>query len=370
MKILFFADSLVAGGQERRMLELIRYYKENTDHKMALVITNDEIFYEYAHRLGIEIEIIKRKGLKYDPRLFVLFYKLCRKLKPDIIHTWGKMPTFYAIPTKLICRLPLASSLIANSKRNFRNFSFDYLFFKANIFFSDVILSNSEAGIHAYNVKTPKVKVIRNGVNLERFNKDFNSKLVRQSLGVKTNFMVVMVARFFLAKDYDLFIDVASELSKTRNDVTFVGIGDGPEWERINQRIIDEQINSVVLTGARMDVESIVAASDIGVLFTDIKYHGEGISNSIIEYMALGKPVITTDIYGGSKEIVMEGESGYCVDRSSKNIAALINNLFNDDGLRISMGERGKEIINVLFSIERMGKEFEFVYNQVLPVNK
>lgn len=370
MKILFFAESLVAGGQERRMLELIRYYKENTNYEMALVITEDSIFYGYAYEIGIVIEIIKRKGLKYDPRLFVLFYRFCRQFKPDIIHTWGKMPTFYAIPTKLIFRLPLVSSLIADSKRNFKNFSFDYFFLKANIYFANVILSNSNAGLHAYNVKTPKAKVILNGVNLERFKNKFNSKLVRANLGVTTNFMVVMVARFFLAKDYDLFLDVARELRKIRNDFTFVGVGDGPEWERINQRVIDERIENVILTGARMDIESIVAASDIGVLFTDIKHHGEGISNSIIEYMALGKPVITTDIYGGSKEIVIAGETGYCIERSSKNITYLLNDLFNDDDLRISMGEKGKQTINSLFSIERMGKEFEIVYKEVSTICK
>lgn len=365
MKILFFADSLVAGGQERRMLELIRYYKENTNYEMALVITEESIFYGYANKLGIPIEIIKRKGLKYDPRLFILFYRFCRQFKPDIIHTWGKMPTFYTIPTKLIFRVPLVSSLIADSKRNFKVFSFDYFFLKANIYFANAILSNSNVGLHAYNIKTPKAKVILNGVDLERFKNEFNSKLVRANLGVTTNFLVVMVARFFLAKDYDHFLDVASELRKIRNDFTFVGVGDGPEWERINQRLINEKIECVILTGARMDVESIVASSDIGVLFTDIKHHGEGISNSIIEYMALGKPVITTDIYGGSKEIVIEGGSGYCIDRNVKLNAALINDLLNNEGLRNSLGAKGKEQINTLFSIDRMGKEFEIVYKKV-----
>jgi len=366
MKILFFAESLVAGGQERRLLELIRYYKQNTDFEMALVITEDDIFYQYANELGIKIEIIKRKNIKYDPRLFMKFYRFCKHFKPDIIHAWGKMPTFYSIPTKFISRIPLVSSLIANSKRSFKRFSFDYWFFKANILSADVILSNSEAGIRAYNVKTPKAKVILNGVNIERFNKEFNSKWVRENLEVKTTFMVVMIARFFLVKDFDLFLDVAKELSEIRNDVTFVGIGDGPEWNRINQRKIDEKIDCVILTGARMDVESIVAASDIGLLYTNIKLHGEGISNSIIEYMALGKPVITTDINGGSKEIVLEGESGYCIDRNSKKNTDLINFLLNNDVLRISMGAKGKERINSLFSIDRMGKEFEKVYTDVL----
>ena len=104
--------------------------------------------------------------------------------------------------------------------------------------------------------------------------------------------MVVMVASFSKYKDYDLFVDVAKGIGKIRDDTTFIGIGDGSEWNRIQQRIKDEQINNIVLTGKQKEVERFIAASDIGLLCT----YSEGISNSIIEYMSLGKPVISTDI--------------------------------------------------------------------------
>src|ERR1035437_4881143 len=366
MKILFFAESLVAGGQERRLLELIKYLKQQTDHEIALIITEDEIYYEYVHELGITIEIIKRKGIKYDPSLFIKFYNYCQSFKPDIIHTWGKMPTFYAIPTKLICRVPLVSNLIADSKRKIKNCSLDYFFFAANIFFADVILSNSKAGLLAYKIKTTKAKVIRNGVQLERFQEKFDTKKEREKLEVKTDYMVVMVACFSISKDYDLFIDVAKEIGKSRDDVTFVGVGDGPEWKRIQQRIKDENINNVLLTGDKNKVEPIIAASDIGLLCT----YSEGISNSIIEYMALGKPVITTDLIGGSKEIVIDGETGYCTNRSPEKIIASINLLLKNEKLRVSMGDKGRERINSNFSLCRMGDDFEIVYKEVLAHKK
>lgn len=362
MKILFFAESLIAGGQERRLLELIKYLKQHTDHEIALVITEDEIYYEYAHELGINIEIIKRKGIKYDPRLFIKFYRYCQRFKPDIIHTWGKMPTFYAIPAKMICRIPLVSNLIADSKKNFKSCSLDFYFFAANIFFADVILSNSKAGLRAYKITTHKAKVILNGVHLERFQEKFDIKKEREKLEVKTNFMVVMVACFTISKDYDLFIDVAKEIGRYRDDITFVGVGDGTERKRIQQRIKDENINNILLTGDQNKVEPIIAASDIGLLCT----YSEGISNSIIEYMALGKPVIATDLTGGSEEIVIEGETGYCTNRSPEKIIASINSLLRNEELRISMGGKGRERIASHFSINRMGDDFEIVYKEVL----
>lgn len=367
MKIIFFADSLIAGGQERRMLELIRYLRKHTDYEIALVITENEIFYQYAHELGITIEIIKRSRIKYDPRLFLLFYKFCRRFKPDIIHTWGKMTTFYAIPTKLFYKeVPLVSNLIANSSRNFNVCSLDFYFYAFNTLFADVILSNSNAGLLAYKIKSKKAKVIRNGVHIDRFKEKYNIIDERKKLNIKTHFMIIMVASFTKSKDYDLFLDIAKIIGQTRNDITFVGVGDGPTWNRIRQRIIDENIGRVILTGDQSIVEPLIAASDIGLLCT----FSEGISNSIMECMALGKPVITTDLIGGSKEIVIEGETGFCTSRNPEEIIGLINLLLKNDEMRVSMGNKGKERINADFSIERMGKEFEITYENALAKKK
>src|ERR1039457_839464 len=176
MRILFFTESLQTGGKERRLLELIQYLSLQGDYEIALVLTEDVIHYKYAYELNITLKIIKRKYIKYDPNLFFQFYSFCRHFKPDIIHTWGKMTTFYAIPAKLICRTPIVSNLIADSKRRFKSFSLDSFFFSASIFFSNILLSNSKAGLLAYKVKTPKAQVIYNGVHLERFTQEYNTK--------------------------------------------------------------------------------------------------------------------------------------------------------------------------------------------------
>lgn len=359
MRILFFIESLGCGGKERRLLELIQYLKQHTDYEISLVLTEDIIHYDYVYNLGITIKIIRRKTLKKDPLIFIKFYRYCCFFKPDIIHTWGFMNTFYSIPTKLILKVPLISSMITIAKRGFKQYSFSSLFFHASCFFSDAIISNSRAGLQAFKINSPKAKVIYNGVRLERFQQNFNQKEVRDLHGIKTVFMIVMVASFSTFKDYDLFLDVARELGEIRNDVTFLGVGDGEEWLRINQRIKDEQIHNVVLTGNKKVVEPIIAASDLGLLCT----FSEGVSNSIIEYMALGKPVITTDVTGGSKEIVVDNETGFLAERNSQKVVDLITTLLNNEELRKTMGEKGEERIKTFFSIERMGEEFVSLYS-------
>lgn len=361
MRILIFTDTLGFGGKERRMLELIRYLKQNTNHELALVLTENEIYYEYVHELGIPIQIIERKYSRFDPLPLVKFYRFCRKFKPDVIHAWGIMTTFYAIPAKLLGKKPLISSMIADVAGLTKSVSTKTIFFKIDYLFCDLVLSNSMAGIKAYKVSPEKSKVIWNGVHQERFQNEFNINETKTDIGVKTRYMVVMVGSFWIYKDYDLFLDVAKKIGETRDDVTFVGVGDGIYFNRIAHRINNEQIGNVILTGRRKDVERIVAASDIGLLCT----FSEGISNAIIEYMALGKPVVVTDLEGGSKEIIVEGETGFCTERKLDSVVPLIDQLLSNPELRISMGKKGKERIASHFSIDRMGREFEQVYHEV-----
>lgn len=361
MKILFFLESLHAGGKERRSVELMRYLKKQPENDILLVLTEDEIHYEEVHHIDVNITVLKRKGIKYDPSLFMRFMKVCRSFRPDLIHAWGKMATFYAIPSKLMLGIPLVSSLIADSSRSYGSFSRYAALLRTNLFFSDAILSNSYAGLDSYRIRSGKAKVIYNGVSLTRFHISPDISAVRKELGIRTKFVVVMVASFSLFKDYDLFADVASEMLRKRDDVSFVAIGDGPELGRIRNRIEAEKITNLILAGRRKDVENIVAASDIGLLCTK----KEGISNSIIEYMALGKPVIVTDIDGGSRELVVEGETGYCIRRDRDEIVKLINKLLNDTELASALGNNGKKRIEKYFSIDKMGAEFSSLYRKL-----
>ena len=363
MKILFFLESLHGGGKERRSVELIQYLiQQPAKYEIELVLTESEVHYEDIYKTSIPINILKRRGSKYDPGIFFRFFKICVRFKPDIIHCWGKMTTFYAIPSKVIRKIPLISSLISDSKKAYGSLSPYSFLLKTNVHFSDVVLSNSKSGLEAYNIKKDKARVIYNGVRLSRFLNDFDIEYVKRKFIIKTRFSVIMVANFSAFKDYDLFLDIARETGKVRNDVTFIAVGDGIEMERIRKRIANEDINNVLLTGKQLEVEPIVASSDIGILCTK----SEGMSNSIIEYMALGKPVIATDMIGGSRELITNGITGYCTERDSGQVVELLNKLLDDNELRSTMGRKGMERIRNNFSIERMGEEFRALYNEVL----
>lgn len=360
-KILFFTESLRAGGKERRMIELLHYFKNKTDYAMHVVTTEEEVHYKYFYDLNIPLTILKRKWLKKDPAMFVRFYRIAKQFNPDIIHTWGTMTTFYAIPSKIILRRALLANLIANAKSDFNSYSLSNLFFKSSCYYSDSIIGNSSAGFLAYGIKSKKRCLIYNGARLERFEINADKNAVKKSIGVNTKYIVIMVASMADNKDYDLFLDIAKNVQSINKDVAFVAVGDGPNFHRIQKRRDEENIKNAILLGKRNDAETLIYASDIGILCT----YSEGISNSILEYMALGKPVIATDINGGSKEIIEDGESGFIMTNNVEQICNKINILLNNEVVRKQLGNKGRDVIEKRFTIERMGREYLKLYESI-----
>jgi len=363
VKILYLIESLRSGGKERRLLELIHYLRENTDHEIIIVLTEDKIQYQYIYQLEVTIRILKRRLIKKDPILLYRFYRLCREVKPDIIHTWGSMLAFYALPAVIFRKIPHVNSHITNAPPTIKTSGFHYFITNLGFRFSDVILANSYAGLKSYGLSGDKCRVIYNGIRLDRFSNLPDKEFIRSKYGIDTPFAVIMVASYAKNKKYDLLTDVARIVNATRNDITFIGIGDTeddrPEYERIKARA--SGIRNYMLLPKSNEVESIVNACDIGVLFT----YSEGISNAIIEYMACGKPVIASR-EGGTGEIITHAENGFLLSgESPEEISLLLTDLMDNKEKRMEIGSRARRQIEDKFSIDSMGNEFSKLYSSI-----
>lgn len=363
MRIIFFIESLRSGGKERRLLELIQYLGQNTDHEMLLVLTDDEIHYKHVYDLDINIRVIKRQGIKRDPRLFFKFYRLCNEFKPDIIHTWGSMLAFYSLPAIIIKKIPHINSHIADAPLQRKKYDFHSIITNIGFKFSTIILSNSHAGLQSYGVSGKKCRIIYNGIRLERFSDLPDKKVVKTKYNIRTEYAVIMVASFTPNKKYGQFLDIAEFFSGWRNDITFLGVGDTEEdiseFEKIRSRA--QKIENVILCEKIESVEPLINACDIGVLFT----YSEGLSNSIIEYMACSKPVVANDA-GGTRELIVNNMTGFLItDETTDEIAGLISELLDNTERRNTLGRNARLHIEENFSIDRMGAEFHRLYREI-----
>jgi len=237
---------------------------------------------------------------------------------------------------------------------------------KTAFLFSDIIIGNSKAGLKAYHAPQKKSICVYNGFDFRRAQKIKDATYVKSKFNIQSRLVVLMVGAFGDRKDYDTFIEAAKIVCNKKSDVEFIAVGDGKNFSRISGKVTAEIKDRVKLLGKQSDVESIINASDICVLTTNVKIHGEGISNSILEYMALAKPVIATR-GGGTNEIVEDERTGFLISSFNANeLAIKIENLIDDPQLRIKFGKAGLEKVRSSFSIDQMVNKYISLYEGVL----
>jgi len=365
MKLVLLIDNLAKGGKERRMIELIKGLKDKSDINIDLVIFKNLIEYTEIYDLGITVHIIERKP-KYNPVTLYKLYKICRKIRPDIIHAWSSMSAILAFPTIVLLNIKLVNGNIANATKNLSIWKKELLFAKFSFLFSNIIVGNSKAGLKAYGVPKMKSICIPNGFDFNRLTVIEKEEKIKNKYNVKNNYVVGKVAAFADRKDYETFIAAAHEIVKVRDDVIFFAIGDGPNFERIVNSVPVGLIDTIRFTKAISNVESVVNIFDIGVLTTNTEFHGEGISNSILEYMALSKPVIATT-GGGTNEIVIDRVSGYLIpQKSASDLANKILELLDNPEKAKQMGAAGRKRIVQDFNLKKMTAAYMAIYNKLI----
>ncbi len=356
MKILFFIESLRAGGKERRIVELLKGLSKLPDLSLELVLTRRDIHYEEVHSLGIPIHFVERRLIKKDPLVFFKFYNVAKKIRPDIIHVWGNMVAVYAVPTALRLGIPLINNQITDATGQ-RPPGIDFTFR-----YSSRIIANTKAGLDAYRAPMEKSTVIYNGFNFTRLAKLRPVDEVRTQFQITTPLVVGMVATLSAYKDYPTYIRAAQQVLNHRNDVTFLCVGEGDPTQ-LKALISPENTKRIIFSGKQSGVESIMNICDIGVLVTDVKHHAEGISNALLEFMALGKPVIATNA-GGSPELVTTGAGFLIAAYDNSQLADKISKLLDDAGLRAQMGNKASAHVKERFNIRRMIDSFYAEYHR------
>lgn len=361
MKILFFVDILDAGGKERRLTELMKAYSNTQDLEFELAIMSRDIDFKELFDLGIKIHYVLRKR-KRDLSVFYRFFKLCRKIQPDIVHCWDSMTAVYSVPACKMLNIKLVNGMVSNAPLKQSILEKQYVRAKFTFLFSNTIVSNSKAGLISYNAPEKRSYVISNAFNFERTFNLVSAETIKSQINTDAKYIVGMVANFKNNKDYKTYYTAAQLLLKERKDVTFMAIGADTDSEASKALIESQYMNHFRLLGKRMDIEPLINVMDICVLST----FTEGISNSILEYMALEKPVVATS-GGGTNEIVIDNETGFLIDASNPGeLVDKLGILLNNAELRAAMGKAGKKRIIEEFSVDKMIRKYCDLYTTIL----
>ena len=333
---------------------------------VQLVLLSDIIDYPEIHDLDIPIHLLIRKPKK-DPRVVFRIHEIAKRFQPDIIHCWSSMATMFSIYAAKKLGAKLINANIADAPRNLKIWGKQLLRAKMTFPFSDVVLSNSKAGLKAYYAPKNKGRYIYNGFDFNRIKVLKKADSIRSHFNILTPYVVGMIAAFYNRKDYFTYIKAALRVIQQRDDVTFMAIGEGPLLPECEAMVPAEIKNRILFTGRQNDVESIINIFTIGVLSTNMDVHGEGISNSILEYMVLHKPVIATE-GGGTNEIVFDRENGFLIPEKSPAIMAeKINYLLDHPEEAKAMGDKGRELVYNNFNLRDMTERYCELYRELKP---
>ncbi len=365
-RVVIVVDTMIAGGKERRLLELLKGLENNETISVCLIILSNLVEYEELQHLSIQTIFLPRRGKK-DFTIFYKLYRTIKKFDPNIIQSWSSVASVFLLPTILLSKAKFINAIIADAPLSIRPFSSRWWHIKLSFPLSDSIISNSEAGIKAYGAPLHKSICIPNGIDLTRFESLPDTSEVRRRFGITTRHVVGMVASFRGAKDYSTYLKAAQYVLDDRDDVTFMAIGDGKDLDELSKVYKNEE--KITFTDRIADIEAVVNIFNVGVLITDHRIHGEGIPNSVMEYMALRKPVIATDA-GGTTELVIDKITGLvCQQRDPHDLKEKIVYLLNHSRVAQAMGNAGRERIEASFTLNTMTLAYLKLYDRSFKKN-
>jgi len=362
MKLSLILDNFAGGGKERRCLQLIQGLLRNHQYLIQVIIIDGDIEYKELEECHIDLTILYRKEQYKKPwTVFKEIKQALRSFHPDIVQAWGYMSAFYTLPLSLSKKFVFIASYVADviAPNTFLQRSIN----TACINMCKFVIGNSEQGLKAYHIPHNKAVCIYNGFNEERFNRRINKDSYKTSLHITTSYVVSMIATFGEYKDWSCYIEAAKILIKKRKDITFLGIGKGTQWDSVNEQINEDERDLIQLVGRRDDIDELLQITDVSVLCTNPQVK-EGLSNTIMESLAWGVPVIAT-AGGGTPEILEDGKNGLLIHQQKpENVARMIEQIIDDAKLREHMSVLGKQVIQERFLLSAMVTQYNDIYQK------
>jgi glycosyltransferase involved in cell wall biosynthesis len=351
--ILIFCKTLLKGGAEKQALTLAKLLTGNQPRIILVSWCGDEI--DAANRVFIDENSIEYVGLTGNPILkFINFQKLIRKERISIVLSYLTLANFITGISKLCNRQLITIGGIRTEQFPFYKFLFEK--FVHNRLNDATVFNNYSAKtkFEKKGFKADKIHVIHNSIQVPIMKKPGKSR---------NEIKIISVCRFVRSKDFNTALYSFKELAaknKSRNLKYYI-VGYGHMENEIRSLIRRLDLgNNVVLLINPTGIPDILKSCDI-YLSTSLF---EGLSNSIMEAMVAGLPVIATDV-GDSRYLVKDGYNGFIVQCKDINmIVEKLDYLVNNENARVDFGDNSYSIIGAEFS------EYKLIDNYIKLISE
>lgn len=363
-RIVHYIESRDSGGTEQILFNLVSGLDRNRWESVLLYHSYPGIapFIEKVKELDIEIISLPPIERWTDISRMLKLTRKLKSLNATVFH--AQLPWYLSCSFGLLCAFLARVPAIIATQHLYIEINPGRLYILQKLIstlvdryiaVSDGVARKLGKLILSHN----KIRVVKNGINLERFSCT-RSDTLRSLLNYNKDMPIVLtVARLDKQKGHEYLLEAASMVP----EAVFVLVGDGPERENLETNAKNMRVDDrVVFLGHRPDMQKFLAGCDVFVLPSLY----EGLPLTIIEAMAAARPVIASDI-PGTDEIIINGKTGILVPPANpRAMAEAIQRVLSDPTLARDLAISGKNRAYSEFSSKKMLEGVTRLYEEII----
>jgi len=354
------------GGGESHVLDLVEELDKEKYESIVLSFTFGPMV-DRMKEMGIKTYVIETEK-PFNFTKWPEVEEILLKEKIDIVHAHGTRANSNTFKSAKKLGIPIVYTVHGWSFHPDQNFFIKNLRIQGEKFLvnkANLTICVSDNNLHSAeeNFKMARAKVIKYGINLNKYNPQQNFLEVRKELDINPSTVLVgYVVRMTKQKDPLTLVNAIALIPKEL-DIKFLFVGDG---ELKNDAIkLAKELNvdgKIIFLDFRQDVPNILNAIDIYCLPS----LWEGLPIGMLEAMAMNKAVVVTSI-DGAKEVIKTGENGMLVPvQDPQKLAETITLVAGDNDLRKKIGTNAGKTILEDFSVSKMTRKIEKVYDELV----
>ncbi|MFT7266027.1 MAG: sugar transferase (PEP-CTERM/EpsH1 system associated) [Halioglobus sp.] len=368
--------ALGTGGLENGLVNIINRMPAHRYRHAIICLTDAD---DFASRITIQgvqvVQLHKKPG--HDIRVYWCLWKTLRSLRPAIVHSRN----LAALEMQAIAFfLPGVKCVHGEHGRDMhdldgsnRKYNLLRKVLQPLIHRYIAVSKDLSCWLEAVvGIRSDKIQHIYNGVDTDRFFpvNQKNDKLAIPNFLDEDSIVIGAVGRLAEVKNQRCLIQAVDLILKAHPELAgslkVILVGDGPMSNELHQLVETLALsNAIWLPGDRQDIPELLQLMDIFVLPS----LAEGISNTVLEAMATGLPIVATNV-GGNPELVEEGHNGLLVEVDDpQQLADALYLLLSDQNLRKKMGGNSLEKVRKVFNWENTVSGYMSVYDNALKLS-
>lgn len=368
IKILYIIDKMDRAGTQKHLLEVLRLINKDIFEPHLCCLARIGEMEAELEKIDITPKTFRIKRIYgYSGIMGIIgLTKYIKKERFAIVHTYLFLANLAGNIAAKLAGTPVIISGRRDTGAPCEGHWYHNLAYKLAHSLANKVIPNSktvaETVVTKESVPVDKIAVIQNGMDCAKLNTP--CRLNRKDIGLEQgDFVVNMTGNFSWVKNHNFLLDAAPEIIKNNNKIKFLLVGDGELRRGLQAKVkaLGLEDNTIFL-GKRTDVLDLLRISDIALNLS----FTEGSSNSVLEAMALGKPVVATDI-SANKELFPDELKKYLVPLGNKQaLVEAILKLFANPTERQSITGILTEHISRNFMLSDKINQLESLYMSLL----